>query len=71
MKSNDEEFFLKVLDILEKMIDNRVRYLGEKENENHSYARSLLKNEYLPLKTELYETLKKRLDKQEKIEYTS
>lgn len=67
MKLNDEEFFLKTLDILEKMIDNRVRYLEEKRNENHYYARSLLEKEYLPLKSELYQTIKNTLDKPEKV----
>lgn len=62
MKLSEEEFFLKVLDILEKMVDNRVKYVKEKENENHFYARSLLEKDYLPLKTELCETLKKGLD---------
>lgn len=71
MTLNKEDFFQKVLDILEKMIDNRFRYLEEKKNENHYYANSILKQNYNPLKSELFETLKKELDNHEEIEYTS
>ena len=62
MKSNDEKIE-ELLDIVEKMIDTRFRYLKERDFENHRCASKIKKEEYTPLKEGLVKILKEGLDK--------